>query len=122
MAVNKNHETYEKPLGLPSLVGASDAQINFANNRRIAAIRRLMREENKRRSLSINDCAQIQKILEHRMPQIYSVTQAADWLDIQELRGAGLYEYFDNCQTFQEFMDEIKPPEIPPNIRELINL
>jgi len=56
------------------------------------------------------------------MPQIYSVTQAADWLDIQELRGAGLYEYFDNCQTFQEFMDEIKPPEIPPNIRELINL
>jgi len=122
MAINKTHETYEEPLGLPSLVGVSDAQINFANNRRIAAVRRLMREENKQRSLSVNDCARIQKVLERRMPQIYSVTRASDWLDINQLRIAGHYEYFDNCQTFQEFMDEIKPSEIPPELREFLNI
>lgn len=122
MAKNKTHKTYEQSLGLPSLVGASDAQINFANNRRIAAVRRLMREESERRSLNVNDYAQIQKILERRMPQIYSVTRASDWLDLNYLRVSGNYEYFNDCQTFQEFIDEINPGEVPAVVSEILNL
>lgn len=122
MNIKASHQTYENALNLPPLTGASWDQIDFANNRRIAAARRLIREVGKQRAgFTINDYVAIQSFLNEKLPQIYSVTQASDWLDT-DLRIAGNYEYFDNCQSFQEFMDEIKPKDVHPIVEEFLNL
>lgn len=108
-------KTYEKALDLPPLKGASSAQVAFANNRRIAAARRLIREARRGSSTYLNfkvnfeDCASLQRLLNTRLPRMYSTTRASDWLDT-DLRRVGDYEYFDDLQPFQKFMLEINPP------------
>ena len=103
-------KTYEKALDLPPLKGASSAQVAFANNRRIAAARRLIRDARERSAcLNFEDCAALQRMLNTRLPRMYSTTRASDWLDT-DLRHVGDYEYFDDLQPFQKFMLEINPP------------
>ena len=131
MSEREVHKSYENGLELPPLKGASAAQIDFANNRRIAAIRKIIKYAHQHSWVQVpigttdsDSCQILQNYLNKKNPSVYSVTQAADWLDVMN-KNAGILTlgaYFDNTQTFQAFIDELKPKPIPPEIMEFYKL